>query len=58
MTVTETYTAEGLALVAPRKGYYWISDVQVEALTRTPAWMMSMLVIALLNQMVKGCMKL
>jgi hypothetical protein len=30
----------------------------VEALPRTPAWMMSMLVIALLNQMVQGCLQL
>jgi hypothetical protein len=40
MTVMETYTAEGLALVALRKGYHWIGDVQAEARPKTPAWRM------------------
>jgi hypothetical protein len=58
MTVTETYTAEVLALVALRKGYCWISDVQVEAQPKTPAWRTWMLVIASLNQIVQGYLQL
>lgn len=58
MTVTETYTAEELALVAPRKGCYWTSDVQVEAQPRTLAWRMWLLAIALPNQIVQGCLQL